>query len=240
MSASGMRIAMPEPRRVADESEIIDEVLSLKGAAVLELGCGPARMTRIVAPRAASVVALDVDERQHEKNLQIKDLPNVVFGLGGAESIPVRDAEFDVVFMFKSLHHVEIDRMDDAFAEIHRVLKDGGCAYISEPVFDGDFNEILRIFNNEEIVREAAFEAERRAIMSRQFSLLTQVFFWQSVHFDCFGQFEEQSIKVTYSERRLSQQQYDEVLSRFNRNLTQSGADFLMPIRVDVLQKQRG
>ena len=237
MNASEMRISDMEHSAVADEIEIIDELLPLAGAAVLELGFGTAHMTRIVAPKAASVLALDVDEIQLARNQQATDLPNVIFGYGGAEKIPAPDSVFDIVLMFKSLHHVALDRMDDAFAEIRRVLKDGGLAYISEPVFDGSLNEIIRIFNDEQAMRAAAFAAEKRAISSRQLTLVTQKFFQQPVHFNSFSQFEERMIKVSYSERRLSPQQYDQALSRFNRYLTPSGAAFFMPMRIDVLKK---
>jgi len=85
--------------------------------------------------KARSIVALEVDEVQHTANLRNNDLANVSFGLGGAEAIPAVDESFDIVLMFKSLHHVPVERMDHAMAEICRVLKPGGLAYISEPVF---------------------------------------------------------------------------------------------------------
>jgi 2-methylisocitrate lyase-like PEP mutase family enzyme len=66
--------------------------------------------------------------------------------------------------MFKSLHHVPVPLMDQALAEIRRVLKPGGLAYISEPVFAGEFNEVLRLFHDESIVRREAFSAIERAV----------------------------------------------------------------------------
>jgi len=59
---------------------------------VLELGCGRAEKTRVVAKKAASVLALDVDEVQLAKNITVTDLPNVRFAHGGAERIPASDA----------------------------------------------------------------------------------------------------------------------------------------------------
>ena len=49
--------------------------------------------------------------------------------------------------------------MDAALSEIARVLKPGGQAWISEPVFAGELNEVFRLFHNEEVVRETAFGA---------------------------------------------------------------------------------
>ncbi len=235
---TGMHISDPQVKLVANEAEIIDELLHLVGAAVLELGCGKAEKTRIVAEQAASVLALEVDETQLARNLAITDLPNVRFAHGGAEQIPAPDASFDIVLMFKSLHHVPIDLMDSVFSEIRRVLKPGGVAYISEPVYAGDFNEILKLFHDEKSVREAAFSAEQRAISSGHLALMQQKFFLQPMHFTEFGQYEEQVLKVTHTEHRLSAETYEKVRARFNGHMSQVGVTFHMPMRVDLLVKQ--
>jgi len=232
-----MRIADPQTRLVANEGDILDELLHLQGATVLELGCGKADKTRIVARKAASVLALEVDETQLAKNLAVTDLPNVRFAHGGAEKIPAADATFGIVLMFKSLHHVPAELMDSAFSEIRRVLKPGGVACISEPVYAGDFNEVLRLFHDEKAVREAAFAAEKRAVSSGRLALVSQKFFLQPMHFADFGQFEEQVLKVTHTEHKLSAGTLEKVRSKFNAHMTREGAAFLMPIRVDVLVK---
>lgn len=232
-----MRIADPDASRVADEQDIIDELLSLAGARVLELGCGKADKTRLVARTAASVLALEVDPIQLAAN-QASDAPaNVRFEYGGAEAIPAADASFDVVLMFKSLHHVPTERMDAALSEIRRVLKAGGAAYISEPVYAGDFNDILRLFHDEKAVREAAFAAEIKAVSTRKLSLVKQTFFLQPMHFDDFGQYEDRVLKVTHTDHRLSPELHDAVRTQFNRHMTPAGATFHMPIRVDLFTK---
>lgn len=193
---------------------------------------------RIVAQHAASVLALEVDSIQLAKNRAIADLPNVCFGHGGAELIPAADASFDIVLMFKSLHYVPVALMDDAFSEIHRVLRPGGIAYISEPVYAGDFNEVLRLFHDEKAVRKAAFAAEQRAVASGRFALRAQRFFLQPMHFSDFSQFAEQVIGVTHTEHRLSPELYEQVRAGFNRYLSADGAHFHMPLRVDLLNRE--
>ena len=115
------------------ESEIYNRLLSLDGKHILELGCGSAEITRNIATSGINrkITALDVDELAHEKNLQIKDLPNVSFGLSGAQEIPLDDDSVDVVFMFKSLHHVPLEFMDQALREVRRVLKPCGIAFFA-------------------------------------------------------------------------------------------------------------
>lgn len=237
MNLDELRIVSLDKGPVANETNILDEHLQLAGATVLELGCGKAEKTRIVAQKAASVLALEVDETQLARNKMVTDLPNVRFEFGGAEKIPAADASFDIVLMFKSLHHVPTELMDCAFSEIQRVLKPGGIVYISEPVYAGDFNEILKLFHDEKAVREAAFAAEARAISSRQLSLVQQYFFQQPMHFDNFGHFEDQVLKVTHTDHKLTPAVYEEVRLKFNAHLTQNGVDFYMPIRVDLFKK---
>jgi len=232
-----MQIGNPQVTRVVNEGVILDELLYLQDASVLELGCGKAEKTRVIAQKVSSVLALEVDEIQLAKNLTITDMPNVCFAKGGAEKIAAEDASFDIVLMFKSLHHVPIDLMDSAFSEIQRVLKPGGIAYISEPVFAGDFNEVLRLFHDEYIVREAAFAAEQRAVDAGKLTLQSQNFFLQPMHFENFTQFEEQVLKVTHTEHKLSAETLEKVRTKFNEYMAQEGVNFHMPIRVDLLAK---
>lgn len=237
MNSNELRIMHPDPGPVANEADILGEHLQLAGASVLELGCGKAEKTRVVAQQAASVLALEVDETQLALNKLRTDLPNVRFEYGGAENIPAADASVDIVLMFKSLHHVPTALMDSAFSEIRRVLKPGGIAYISEPIYAGDFNDILKLFHDEKAVREAAFAAETCALSSGRLSLVKQYFFQQPMHFDSFEQFEDQVLKVTHTDHKLAPETYAEVRSLFNKHMTSNGADFHMPIRIDLLRK---
>jgi ubiquinone/menaquinone biosynthesis C-methylase UbiE len=221
------------------EPEIYDRLLSLDGKHILELGCGSAEITRNIASSGTgrSVTALEVDEIAHEKNLQISDLPNVTFGLSGAQDIPLQDESVDVVFMFKSLHHVPLELMYPSMQEIRRVLKPGGLAYISEPVFAGDFNEILRLFHDEQKVREAAFEVLVKAVDDGLFNLIEETFFNSPMRFENFAEFEKNTIKATHSYHSLDDELYQLVKQRFEQHVGPDGAHFLMPMRIDLLQK---
>ncbi len=234
-----MKISDPANDVLCDEYDLIAAELPLENAQVLELGCGKAEKTRTIAQagKVAAIVALEVDAIQHAQNLQIADLPNVSFRHGAAEAIPEADASFDIVMMFKSLHHVPTDRMDLALSEIWRVLKPGGLAWISEPVYAGEFNEILRLFHDEKAVREAAFAAVRRSVDDGRFMLVRQRFFSTPGHFDSFGQFEERVIRVTHTDHRLAPELLAAVREKFETHLSATGADFRNPLRVDILRK---
>ena len=234
-----MRIAAPEATLTCAEPEIYNGLLALDGKHILELGCGKAEKTRAIATSGANrrVTALEVDEIAHRNNLQANDLPNVEFMLAGAQDIPLEDASVDVVMMFKSLHHVPIAMMKKAMREIARVLKPGGFAYISEPVYAGDFNEILSLFNDEKEVREAAFEAVRTAVETGLFILVDEVFFDTPRHYRDFTEFENATINVTHSEYSVDARTHELVRQMFEKHLGEDGATFLTPMRVDLLQK---
>ena len=221
------------------ENEVYHRLLSLDNKHILELGCGGALITRDIAETGENrrVTAMEVDALAHANNLQITDLPNVEFMLAGAEDIPLDNESVDVVFMFKSLHHVPVEMMGQAMREIHRVLKSGGQLYVSEPVFAGDFNEILRLFHDERAVREAAFTTLKTAVEEGLFSLQEELFFLAPVVYEGFEDFENRILKVTHTQHALDDDLYALVKQRFMAHVGKEAARFEMPIRVDLLQK---
>lgn len=232
-----MKIADPAQGALCNEIELMRAELPLSGARVLELGCGKAEKTRTLAGWSGEIVALEVDVLQHEKNLSIADLPNVRFYQGGAEDIPAGNESFDIVVMFKSLHHVPVEKMDRALDEIARVLRPGGLAWISEPIYAGDLNEVFRLFHDERAVREAAFEAVRRAVDEGRLALSKQLFFNTRSRFDNFEQFDERMIRVTHTKHELPPELYRRVREKFLSYMTAEGAFFHNPQRVDLLRK---
>jgi ubiquinone/menaquinone biosynthesis C-methylase UbiE len=238
--AKSMRLKNAAVTDVLDRAEVYRRLLRLADARVLELGCGAAELTRKIATRTpgVSITALEVDRTQHEKNLRIADLPNVTFRSGGAEAIPAPDASFDIVLMFRSLHHVPVESMDQALREIRRVLRPGGLAYFEEPVFDGEYSEMMRVFHDEQFVREQAFMALERAVSSGLMELVTEMFFLTHKRFRDWAQFEKKVHEETHTEHRLTPEQWDAAKKRFMRAMTPEGALFTVPMRVDLLRRR--
>ncbi len=234
-----MKIQTDDALTTLPEPEVFESLLKLDNANILELGCGDATLTRIIAENGHGrrIMALEVDTIQHDKNCNIDDLPQVDFQLAGGEDIPAADNYFDVVFMFKSLHHIPVDKMPQALSEIKRVLKPGGLAYVSEPVFTGDFNEVLRLFHDEQTVRQAAFDALKASVENNMFELVEERFFNTPIHFDNFNQFEQKVIGATHSEHCLSDELLNSVRNKFEQITQLNSGDFLIPIRVDLLKK---
>lgn len=239
MTADTMVIQDPSVETLVPEHKIYAELLPLQGARIIELGCGSAKHTRQIAETHApeSILACEVDRIQLDKNRAITDLPAVRFVDAGAEAIPAGDASADIVMMFKSLHHVPVESMATAMQEIARVLRPGGLAYISEPIYAGAFNEILRLFHDEGSVRQAAFEAVRNAVADNVLELVEQRFFNTRNDFTDFAEFDQRLLQATHTEHNLSPQLYETVRQRFNAHMTGDGAHFVMPIRVDLLRR---
>ncbi len=234
-----MQLNAPDNYRTATETDMVAELVDIRGARVLELGCGDAWTTRGLVERlgAAEVIAAEVDRIQHDKNLAIDDLPQVRFVLGGAEAIDAPDASFDAVFMFKSLHHVPESMMDRALAEIHRVLKPGGKALFSEPVYWGDFNAVMSLIHDEQRVRQAAFDALCRAVDTGGFDSEAEVFIQVPGSYATWDAFAARFLEVTHTALDVDAQRREQVRAAFEAHMTPTGAHFLKPHRIDVLRK---
>ena len=221
------------------EQDIFEDRLDLDGKTILELGCGRGDLTRLMANhgKGRRILATEVDKTQHALNLAANDLPNVRFELAGAQNIPAADETFDRVLMFKSLHHVPVDAMRAALTDIKRVLKPGGLLYISEPLFQGDFNDVLRIFHNEERVREAAFNAISDAVNEGQWTLQEQIFFNSSLPLPTFAVFEQSVINVTHTDHQITPAMMTATKAAFEQAIALNGGVFTMQHRVDIVKK---
>jgi SAM-dependent methyltransferase len=131
-----------------------------------------------------------------------------------------------------------MDLMDKALEEMKRVLKPGGMAYISEPIFAGEFNEVIRLFNDEEKARIAAYRAIENSVNNQQLFLVDQIFFNIPIFFNSFAEFERIVINVTHSNFQLSPELKQRVKGKFLLNMEDDGAHFQQPTRVDLLQKK--
>lgn len=95
------------------------------GASILEIGAGPTNRTTEMLASHGRVTGLDVDpDVKHNRFLQRAE---VYDGSG----FPFADATFDACVSDYVLEHVPNVR--EHFAEVHRVLKPGGCWTVRTP-----------------------------------------------------------------------------------------------------------
>ena len=97
---------------------------------LLEVGCGIGVDSIQLAKRGFRVTAVDLTENALAvaKQFATRRGATVDFRLGNAEGLDFPDQSFDAVYSFGVLHHTpDIER---SVAEVHRVLRPGGRAYV--------------------------------------------------------------------------------------------------------------
>jgi SAM-dependent methyltransferase len=92
-----------------------------RGRQLLELGAGTGKLTRMLAPTGADIVAVEPVKSMREKFA--RELPGVPVLAAAAEALPHEEASFDAAVAAQAFHWFDGPR---ALAELHRVLRPGG------------------------------------------------------------------------------------------------------------------
>ena len=123
-----------------DDLGVLEDV---RGKDILELGCGAAQWSICLTKRGARTVGLDNSSRQLQHARRLMDGAGVRFPLvqASAETVPVRDRSFDIVFC----DHGAMSYADPryAVAEAARVLGPGGlfAFTVATPLVNCCWNE---------------------------------------------------------------------------------------------------
>ena len=130
--ASGSYFDEIEERRYSTHYHLPELFASMDGAgqSLLEVGCGIGVDSIQLAKRGFQVTAVDLTENALAVATQFAAHRGVTidFRLGNAEGLAFPDESFDAVYSFGVLHHTpDIER---SVAEVHRVLRPGGTAYV--------------------------------------------------------------------------------------------------------------
>ncbi len=222
---------------IDDELTVLAELVPLTRLDIIELGCGNARMARALLRRYPDcrLTGLEVDARQHTKNLA-NPQEGLHFIAAGAESIPLPDDRYDLALMLKSLHHVPQHSMTQALCEIARVLRPGGHLYVSEPIYGGALNEVIRLFNDERVVRAAAQAALDAALASGVWMQVAECRFEMPVRFRDFAEFEQRMMRPTFADHQLDDAKIAAVNAAFAPHCGPEGAYFTRPMHVRLLR----
>lgn len=229
---------------IHNELDVLTELVPFgSGLQVIELGCGNARLLTELLQRCptCNALALEVDAVQHAKNLaqQPVDLkPRLRFVQQSATAIPAEDGGFDLALMLKSLHHIPLDAMQTALAETWRVLRPGGWLYVSEPVYDGALNAIVKLYNDEGVVRAAAQQALDVALASGRWAQIAERRFDMPAHFPNWGSFEQRMLYPSFADHQITEDLRQRVKAAFDPHCGADGARFTRPMHVRLLRKQ--
>ncbi|SMF45013.1 class I SAM-dependent methyltransferase [Desulfovibrio gilichinskyi] len=97
---------------------------------MLDCACGPGYGARMLADKATSVIAADIDEDTILKATAINKRDNLTFQTADATNLEFADNTFDAVTSFETVEHVD---PAPYFKEMHRVLRAGGLLILSTP-----------------------------------------------------------------------------------------------------------
>ena len=188
MVESTMLIFGPEDQSVRTEHEVMADLLTLAGASVMAIGPHDVQRLTALAEQATHVVAADPDRLRAPDE---SPAANLSFANFGPEHIPRDDSSVDVAVMVDALHRVPAMMLEAGLTELARALRPGGHLYVSEPVFDGDLNDLTVLVRDDGRERLAAFEALRQAIQAGQYELEREVFFREPLAFGSFDDFAD-------------------------------------------------
>ena len=92
---------------------------------VLDIASGDGVLAELLAPRARSIVCLDISRRVAEAGRKrLADFENVSFEVGDMHALPLEDASFDTVLLMHALTYTP--NPASVFGEARRVLRPGG------------------------------------------------------------------------------------------------------------------
>ncbi|MBS3055962.1 MAG: class I SAM-dependent methyltransferase [Candidatus Aenigmarchaeota archaeon] len=99
---------------------------------ILDIGCGTFNNTIKLCKNNNEITAVDMDKEQIDKNkVKFKHLTQVEFKVADALNLPFERNYFDRVITTDVIEHVTDDGR--FLAEIYRVLKPGGTAFLTTP-----------------------------------------------------------------------------------------------------------
>ncbi len=120
------------------DPEYVEQIMplaadELDGAqTMLDIGCGDGQIARLVAGQGATVVG--VDQTWNCVRVAAERGGGPAFVKSGAAALPFADDSFDAAVACLVFEH--IDDVDDAIAEVGRVLQPGGrfCFFLNHPI----------------------------------------------------------------------------------------------------------
>jgi SAM-dependent methyltransferase len=144
-------VEIENPFTKISRSSVVVQHLSLQpGMAVLDIGCGPGRITlplaRQVGPQGV-VVALDIQAgmlRLAREKAQAANLTNIRFLQGGVGEGKLGGNQADRAVLVTVLG--EIHEQEAALKEIYDALKPGGILSVTEIILDPDFQKRSKVF----------------------------------------------------------------------------------------------
>ena len=217
---------------------VLDRLVQVRGLSIVDVGCGAGALARSLAERGATVLGVEPDPVQAERNRDAPEADGVSFAEGRAEALPVGDGAADGVIFGRSLHHVPEAAMRPALAEARRVLAEGGFLYVLEPVMEGAFSAVMKPFHDETEVRRQAREA--LADSAPLFAGAREIHYEVERRFESHAAFVDLFSGLSYNSYGADAVRSETVKRLFEAGRTDAGDyAFVQPMRVDLFHTER-
>jgi ubiquinone/menaquinone biosynthesis C-methylase UbiE len=219
--------------------EVLEEILPLSGKTIIDVGCGDGSLVRLLTRRGAQATGIEASPKQLSTARAATPVGTERYIQGYAEELPAESRSADIVIFLNSLHHVNVDDLAQALKEAARVLKHGGALYVSEPLAEGPYFELMRPVHDETEVRRRAYETLCQAHLYG-FLPEQELVHVNSVPIKDFEAFERR-ITLTNPEIRMRfDEQVEELRQTFEKlgEKGEQGRIFDQPMRVNVYRKR--
>lgn len=118
---------------IGSRTDDIDKAIELAGSpeqpVILEIGCGDGRDAAEIVKRTTNYLGFDIAESFI--NLARNKVPAGRFELGDAVTFEYARSQWDIVFAFASLLHLNREENRDVFRSVNASLKPGGVFFVS-------------------------------------------------------------------------------------------------------------
>jgi SAM-dependent methyltransferase len=235
---------MPEPSPSTSlprrrHLEVLRELLPLKGARVIDVGCGDGALVRALTREGAHVTGVEIDEATLAPARAAPPAGDERYVEARGERLPFADESADIVIYFNSLHHVPPGLQGNALLEACRVLVSDGLLCIVEPLAEGSYFELLQPIEDETAVRARAYRAVRDAI-DAELAGEHELIYVVPLKFASFEDWTKHFLAVDPARHEVLRRRRAELEERFRRLAeTRDGAfRFAQPARLNLLRKR--
>jgi ubiquinone/menaquinone biosynthesis C-methylase UbiE len=179
--------------RDADVSwqQCIEELATIEGKHVLDIGCGGGIYTKKIAQMGAkSITALDYSSVMLEATKETcNEFENVSYVVADATNIPLEDEQFDVIFSRAVIHH--LPDLHAYFKEAYRLLKPSGILITQDRTIEdctipgneqhirGFFFDTFPRLLEKEATRRPSSQSVHEALQHTNFSKTTEQTLWE-------------------------------------------------------------
>lgn len=219
--------------------QVIEDVLMpVEGLHIIDVGCGDGALARMLTRRGAHVTGVEVSPRALARAQAIPPVGDETYIQGLAEDLPVKNRSADIVIFFNSFHHVDGAQWLVALKEAARVLVHGGILYVSEPLAEGPYFDLMKPAHDETDVRRRALEALHHAPDAGfvQEKVVTHV---DTVTFRDFEAFHDRITAINPETRTEFTEHEPEIRANFERlgQRSEEGWSFQQPTRVFMFRR---